>query len=79
MLAEPPRPPHGADQAGWVLKQADRRAASSGVTLQYLCQGWSWEGAHASPETAEQMAEGLRALRPHLATDLRMGCASNMR
>lgn len=73
MLAEPPRPPHGADQAGWVLKQADRRAASSGVTLQYLCQGWSWEGAHASPETAEQMAEGLRALRPHLATDLRMG------
>lgn len=73
MLADPLRAPHGADQTRWVLKQADRRAASCGVTLQYLCQGWSWEGPHASPETAEQMAKALRDLQPHLSTDLRLG------
>lgn len=69
---EPLRAPHGADQIRWVLKQADRRAACCGVTLQYLSQGWSWEGPHASPETARNMAAGLRALAPHLSIDLRL-------
>lgn len=71
-MANPCVPLMAPIRSRWVLKQADRRAACCGVTLQYLSQGWSWEGPHASPETARNMAAGLRALAPHLSIDLRL-------
>lgn len=42
------------------------------MTLQYLCQGWSWEGPQASADGAETMAETLRRIRHRTATDLRL-------
>lgn len=73
MWAMPSRAPHWWEQSKWHLVQADRLGATNGVTLQYLCQGWSWEGPQASPETAQAMAVALQEQRRHLATDLRLG------
>lgn len=54
------------------LASADREAAVHGVTTSYLAQGWSWEGAHRSPEMAEALMAALAAYRPHALTDLRI-------
>jgi alpha-D-ribose 1-methylphosphonate 5-triphosphate diphosphatase len=54
------------------LASADREAAVQGVTTSYLAQGWSWEGAHRSPEVAEALMAALAAYRPRALTDLRI-------
>ncbi len=54
------------------LASADREAAVHGVTTSYLAQGWSWEGAHRSPEMAEALMAALAAYRPRALTDLRI-------
>jgi len=54
------------------LASADREAAVHGVTTSYLAQGWSWEGAHRSPEAAEALMAALAAYRPQALTDLRI-------
>lgn len=50
----------------------DREAAAHGVTTAYLAQGWSWEGAHRSPEHAEELMAALEAYHPCALTDLRV-------
>lgn len=54
------------------LASFDREAAAHGVTTAYLAQGWSWEGAHRSPDHAEAMMAALEAWRPRALTDLRI-------
>lgn len=54
------------------LHATDRDAAAHGVTTAWLAQSWSWEGGHRGPDMAEDIMEGLAALRPHLMTDLRL-------
>lgn len=54
------------------LATTDREAAAHGVTTAWLAQGWSWEGGHRSPETAEALMTALAAFRPQALTDLRI-------
>ncbi|MDZ7908112.1 MAG: alpha-D-ribose 1-methylphosphonate 5-triphosphate diphosphatase [Gemmobacter sp.] len=54
------------------LATTDREAAAHGVTTAWLAQGWSWEGGHRSPDTAEALMAALADYRPRALTDLRL-------
>lgn len=54
------------------LASYDREAAAHGVTTAYMAQGWSWEGAHRSPDHAEVVLAALDRYRPEALTDLRV-------
>jgi alpha-D-ribose 1-methylphosphonate 5-triphosphate diphosphatase len=54
------------------LASTDREAAAHGVTTAYLAQGWSWEGAHRSPDYAEALMAALDTYRLRALTDLRI-------
>lgn len=72
LMGLPMRAPIGPNQAEWLLEDTDRRAAAFGVTLQYLCQGWSWEGPRSSPIAAETLAQTLMRRRANTAIELRL-------
>ncbi|NUB43572.1 alpha-D-ribose 1-methylphosphonate 5-triphosphate diphosphatase [Fertoebacter nigrum] len=54
------------------LASTDREAAAHGVTTAFLAQGWSWEGAHRSPDFAEGLMAALDTYRLRALTDLRI-------
>ncbi|WP_138467965.1 alkylphosphonate utilization protein [Poseidonocella sp. HB161398] len=72
MMAAAPAPRGGERGCAWVLDEADRTGAAQGVTLQYMHQGWSWEGPAESPAAAAEMAAALAAMSGRLVTDLRL-------
>lgn len=57
---------------GMGLAATDRDAAASGVTTAWMAQSWSWEGGRRGPDFAQEFLAAHQALKPRLATDLRV-------
>ncbi|MEM6890184.1 MAG: alpha-D-ribose 1-methylphosphonate 5-triphosphate diphosphatase [Pseudomonadota bacterium] len=57
---------------GMGLAATDREAASCGVTTAWMAQSWSWEGGRRGPDFAQEFLAAHQALKPQLATDLRV-------
>ncbi len=72
LMAQQPVARQGHAGPDWVLQTADRQGAASGVTTQFLCQGWSWEGPLETPSRAAAMAAACIHRACDGATDLRL-------
>ena len=66
-----PRTGVSFDLAG-ALRSAAREIAGCGITTAWLAQGWSWEGAHRSPEAAEALLAAHDRLRGSFGSDIRV-------
>jgi alpha-D-ribose 1-methylphosphonate 5-triphosphate diphosphatase len=66
-----PRTGVSFDLAG-ALRSAAREIAGCGITTAWLAQGWSWEGAHRSPEAAEALLVAHDRLRGSFGPDIRV-------
>jgi len=66
-----PRTGVSFDLAG-ALRSAAREIAGCGITTAWLAQGWSWEGAHRSPEAAEALLAAHDRLRGSFGPDIRV-------
>lgn len=63
----------GADFPEWVaLRNVDRELIANGITTAYLAQSYSWEGETRGADAACAVIDGLAALSPAPAADIRI-------
>ena len=63
----------GADFPNWIaLRNVDRELVANGICTAFLAQSYSWEGGIRGVEAARTLIEGVRALHPAPASDIRV-------